>query len=147
MKERFECTCDSCRRACSYVPGWFMPGEAEKVAEFLGLSLKEFFDKYLGVNWWVDGGDIFVLAPALVGEVSGLEYPGDPRGKCVFFNNKELCDIHLVKPFECAELRCNKTKAEKIHKAVAMAWKEHQKQIIELLGRKPEAKFYGGSFL
>lgn len=144
-KKKFECTCDKCKRACTYKPGWFLPKEAEKAAEHLGLSFKEFFDKYLGIDWWEgDKEDIFVLAPALVGEEIGSEYPGDPEGKCVFFNKDELCDIHPVKPFECAELVCDDTKTHERHKAVAMAWKKHQNQIIELLGRKPESKVYHG---
>ena len=147
QKEKFECTCEGCKNACSYVPGWFMPGEAEKAAEHLDLSLEEFFNKYLGVNWWEDEEDIFVLAPAIIGEKTGSEYPGDPKGKCIFFNDKELCDIHVVKPFECAELICNDTKINERHEAVAIAWKNHQKQIVELLGRQPEAKAYYGGIL
>ena len=146
--EKFECTCNKCRKACSYTPGWFMPGEAEKAAEFLDLSLKDFFDKYLGVDWWVGKGeeDIFVLAPALVGEETGSEYPGDPKGKCIFFNKDELCDIHPVKPFECATLTCDGAGSKESHKAVAMAWKKHQNQIVELLGREPKLEAYFCSY-
>jgi len=147
-KEQFECQCQSCKSACTHNPGWFLPNEAEKAADYLGMSLQEFFNRYLGVNWWVDDPDIFVLAPALVGEETGAEYPGDPRGTCVFFNQDGLCDIHIVKPYECAELNCNKKKDTDPHEMARTKWKDHQGQIIELLGREPEAvPFFGDFFL
>lgn len=143
-----------------YKPGWLMPGEAEDAAKLLGLTLKEFFDKYLGVDWWEaseadetgDGTDvdIFVLAPALVNAEPGCEYPGNPRGKCVFYKN-ELCKINKAKPHECAKFLHNEKEMvkSKIHWKVASAWntKENQSQIAELLGREPEAEQYmGGLF-
>lgn len=141
---RSECKCEECKGACSYNPGWFMPGEAEKAAEYLGISLQEFFNQYLGINWWVADNDIFVLAPAIIDMTPGKEYPGDPRGECIFFK-KDLCAIHVVKPFECAE--CIHTESEGVsnqrHHEVAEAWKDHQKQIEELLGRKPESADFG----
>lgn len=147
-KEKFECQCSKCKRGCKNTPGWFLPGEAEIAAEYLDLSFQEFFDKFLGVNWWVGETEIFVLAPALVGEPTGSEYPGDPRGKCIFFNDEGLCDIHPAKPYECAEGICNDPNVKERHYAVAIAWKNHQEDLTQLLGRKPEAEeFYGGGGL
>lgn len=143
--ERIECQCEHCKNACKSCPGWFLPGEAEAAATHMGLSLQDFFDKYLGVNWWEGDDPIFVLAPALVGEDTGTEYPGDPRGTCVFFNKDGLCDIHKVKPYECAELLCDDPNAQKRHEFIATQWEVHQDQISELLGREPETEeFYGG---
>ena len=142
-KNKFECQCQRCKAACIRKPGWFLPEEAEKAAEYLGISLQEFFNKYLGVDWWVTSEPIFVLAPALVGEETGTEYPGKPDGQCVFYKNG-LCDIHPVKPYECVKLICGDPGASKRHKKVSEAWKNHQEQITKLLGRKPKAeKFYG----
>ena len=123
-----------------------MPGEAEIAAKTLGLSLEEFFKKYLAVNWWEGDPDIFVLAPALVGEATGTEYPANPQGWCVFFVDG-WCTIHPVKPFECAQLICDDPNIGERHETVANAWIENQSQIVELLGREPESKvFYGGLF-
>lgn len=150
MKKKFECTCEKCKGACENKPGWFMPGEAEKVSQYLNLSLKDLFDNYLGVDWWKSDNDIdndiFILAPIVVGAQAGSEYPSNPRGRCIFFNNG-LCDIHSVKPFECAALICDEPRLqlENRHKDIANSWRNNQKQIIELLDRKPEVKeFYGG---
>lgn len=144
---KFECTCDKCRSACSYVPGWFMPGEAEKAAKHMNLSLKDFFDKYLGINWWEAEEDIFVLAPAIIGEKTGSEYPGDPKGRCIFFNKDGLCDIHPVKPFECAESTCNDSDIDinERHRSIRDEWEDNQEQIISLLGREPESEEYYGN--
>ena len=144
---KFECTCEHCKGACSYNPGWFLPGEAEIAAKYMGLTIKEFFDQYIGINWWEGDDPIFVLAPAIVGELTGSEYPGDPTGTCVFFNHDGLCDIHPVKPYECADLVCNDTDVSERHEMVAMSWKTHQDQIETLLGRKPETEEYHGGGL
>ena len=47
------CTCEVCQSACATKPGHFMPGEAEEAAALVGLTLKEFFDLHLAVDWWV----------------------------------------------------------------------------------------------
>ena len=117
-----------------------MPGEAEKAAQWLGVSLREFFDTYLGVDWWDGEPPVFVLAPAIVSMEPGSEYPADPRGRCVFYENG-LCKIHPVKPYECAFYHHSDSDEviQERHRRVAEAWKEHQEQIKNLLGREPEA--------
>lgn len=140
---RESCSCDQCKGACRVKPGWFKPGEAEAAAEHLGIPLKEFFATNLGVDWWDGEEDTFVLAPALVGEEPGEEYPGNPEGRCVFFDG-EKCSIHAVKPFECSELIHTQSSAEMHdrHKKVAALWASEQDQIKELLGRKPYAESF-----
>lgn len=147
-----ECQCDVCKNECIYTPGWFIPGEAEKAAEYMNLPFDKFFRQYLGVNWWERGprtdNDIFVLAPAIVDMQPGREYPADPRGRCVFYEDG-LCKIHDAKPFECAEFIHDDNNDEKNnrHWQVAEAWKEHQTQIYELLGRVPIAEKFDGNSL
>jgi len=146
MNEKVECTCDICKQACKHKPGWFLPKEAEKAAEYLKMTLPKFFNTYLGVDWW-EGDDemetTFILAPALVGKKAGSEYPGNPKGRCVFFNDG-LCDIHQVKPFECAQMSCTESDSGR-HQKVAKAWAGNQTQITKLLGREPEAGAWEGS--
>jgi len=95
-----ECKCDLCKSACKNKPGWFKPGEPEKVAEYLNIPLKELFDTKLMVDWWESDEDVFIIAPAVKGGNIGGEYPGNPQGECIFFKDG-LCSIHEVKPFEC----------------------------------------------
>ena len=139
-------TCSYCRDGCDHKPGWFLPGEAEKAAELMGMSLADFFRQYLAVDWWTGDPNIFLLSPAIVGEESGSEFPGNPRGTCVFYKD-ERCQIHAAKPFECRDRWCGSRAAPRAvtHEDVAMAWTGHQDVIAELLGREPEAEeYYGG---
>jgi len=130
------CKCRRCRNACFYKPGWFIPGEAEKVAEYLNISLKELFHTKLMVDWWVNyPKNIYLLAPAIMDKEPGKEYPGNPIGRCVFFTEYELCEIHPVKPFECKELLHGVNAS---HEETAKTWKNNQGQVEELLGRRLE---------
>lgn len=135
------CQCNTCKSACERRPGWFMPGEAEKAAELLGMTKKEFFDKYLGIDWWEGSDPIFLLAPATHRSRPGQEYPSNPRGACVLFKDG-LCSIHAAKPHECRIWSCKTPVEEGEHEQVAMAWRDHQAEIVELLGREPMTKEY-----
>ena len=135
------CKCDKCKKACENKPGWFIPGEAERVAEYLNISLEELFRAKLMVDWWVSSPeDIFILAPAIKYEEPGSEYPGDPTGECVFFIDG-LCEIHPVKPFECKELFHGE---QALHEETAKTWKDNHNQVKELLGREPESREFMG---
>ena len=137
-----DCSCKNCQNACRRKPGWFKPGEAEKVASFLGLSLEELFKKSLAIDYWVET-NTFILAPATKSETGGL--PGNVysyfgKGECVFFKNG-LCSIHDVKPFECRELFHDPIiVSQQKHEEVSIVWRteENQKQIEQLYGDKPE---------
>jgi Fe-S-cluster containining protein len=149
VSARESCTCDYCRAGCTRKPGWFLPGEAERAAEFMGLAPPEFFGRYLAVDWWEADdrlGQTFVLSPAIAGEETGTEFPGNPGGTCVFYKD-DRCQIHEVKPHECRDLWCGDRSARPIHLDTAKAWSGHQDVISALLGRDPEAELYvGGMF-
>ena len=138
-------TCATCQSYCRHKPGWFLPGEAEKAAALLRLTLQELFDKHLAVDWWwnLEGPDTFILSPAITTSPAGQEFPTEPRGTCVFFQEGR-CQIHAAKPFECRDALCT-SKESDAHSQAAQAWDkpEHQAQIRELLGREPQAEEYG----
>lgn len=65
------CDCAKCRACCQRKPGIFRPGEATRAAAELGLSLPEFFRKYLTVDFWEssdDRGPVDYLSPAWSGK-------------------------------------------------------------------------------
>jgi len=133
------CSCDDCKKACSHKPGWFLPGEIEKVADYLNIDLRELFDTKLGVDWWVRfPDDIYVVAPATIEMTPGSEYPGNPRGQCQFYKDG-LCSIHPVKPYECKEYHHEDTHGEvkSRHEFVSETWESQQDWIEKLLGREP----------
>ena len=128
-----------------------MPEEAEKTAESLNMTLKEFFDKYLAVDFFEGFGgeeDTFVLSPAVVGNPTGDMFPYKPTGVCVFFKEGK-CSIHGNSPFECAQYihTDEKKEVEKRHALVRDAWSKNQNQIEELLERKPYAPENEGGLL
>lgn len=138
-----ECACAGCVRACEHTPGRFLPGEAERVAEFRGVTLQQLFEGFLRVNWWyeVSGPDTFLLQPAVVDGRTGWEAPHQRGGRCVFLSDGK-CTIHPVKPFECrAYIHTDSYSAiDARSESIAQAWRqpEHQEQIRNLLKRDPE---------
>jgi len=136
MKPENPCTCKKCQTACRR-PGWFIPGEIEKVSKYLKISVKVLFQTRLVVDWWEDDEPIFVLSPALKEDETGEMASYDPRGGCIFFNNG-LCDIHPVKPYECAMWSCREPD-KGYHESASKMWNnpKAQQQIRKLLGREP----------
>lgn len=138
-----ECACASCQSACTQKPGWFAPGEAEKAAEYLGLTLKEFFDNHLIVDTWFadlrsDNENVHVLSPAYTEVKSGDMAPAVNAGPCTFFKDGR-CSIHPVKPLECRiyDHTVDRDVASENHAKIMELWQDHQKQITELLGKEP----------
>jgi hypothetical protein len=131
--------------ACERKPGWMKPGEAERIAAFLKIPLAELFKTYLAVDWWDndDAPATFLLSPAIVGW-NGTTFPYVARGRCVFLTADKRCQIHDVKPFECAVAWCGDgpvATSISAHKEAAQAWAtpENQQQISDLLGDEPYA--------
>lgn len=141
MKLPPDCTCKICVAACRTKPGLFAPGEAEKAAKLLGLTLQQFFDKHLMVDYWTKGADVshFTLSPAIKEGEPGELFDRDPRGHCVFLKDAR-CSIHAAKPIECkaAHHDCSRDQVERMHKQVALQWntKQHQAQIKKLRGKR-----------
>jgi Fe-S-cluster containining protein len=145
---RESCTCPKCVSCCERRPGWFKPGEAEKVAAFLGLTLQELFDTKLEADYWInDSGEpnTLLLAPARVGHPSGTvsRDTWSPTGRCVFLSAEGRCSIHAVKPFECAVAFCGDGPVDlegSAHQVAADAWRapEHQAQVETLLEPKSQ---------
>jgi Fe-S-cluster containining protein len=139
------CTCDKCKNACINRPGFFLPDEIEPAARSKGMSVKDYFNKYLVVDYFLKGDyykrDVFILAPGTMKSDCGREAPFNPKGHCVFFNKKELCDIHTVKPRECAvaDHIITEKNYRKERMEIVKAWDNRQSQdmIRELLGREP----------
>jgi len=51
------CSCEKCRQLCNGRPGLFAPTEVEPAAAEFGLTLEEFFERHLTINWWTDDPD------------------------------------------------------------------------------------------
>lgn len=134
--ERNECVCADCRDACENTPGWYLPGEAEATAKLLGLTLLDFFDAHLTVDYWM-GENIFVLRPRTTFEDGGDVSALNSLGRCSFYRD-ERCAIHAAKPFECAVTSHEVHPVGLRRTVIAEAWLQHQDQIVELLEREPQ---------
>lgn len=139
------CSCETCQSYCTYKPGWFKRGEAEKAATLLGMTLKDFFNKYLRVdfvvgNTYYEKGDtFFVLSPGVKGCETGKEASFNPTGECVFYKEGK-CQIHAAKPWECLQAWHEEPSSGVPKKQAAETWREHQADFQELMGREPVFK-------
>lgn len=145
-----ECSCDLCKRACCNKPGWFLPEEIKPLADFLGMTEKEVFDKHLLVDYVTvidhdvsedyEEDVIFVLSPAIVGSSPGGVFPANPHGVCQWFQEGK-CTIHTVKPYECREYNHDTPRldsAERHANEIPNRWVPHQKYIEGLLEYLPD---------
>jgi Fe-S-cluster containining protein len=102
-----ECKCKKCVSACRSQPGWFLPGEAEKAAELLGMPFEELRAKYLIREYWMADQTIYVWAPRKVGVDVNRDTAGwssaFQAAPCIFLTDQNLCMIHAAKPAECRE--------------------------------------------
>lgn len=140
LNDTIDCSCNDCISACKAKPGWFLPEEIKPAADLLGLTEKEFFEKYLSVDYYhLEKSFLFVLSPATSNSVPGEEFPFEPGGRCTFLTEDEKCSIHSAKPYECKSYdHRDKYKDVNLHLAVAQAWVKHKDYIANLLGREPE---------
>ena len=158
------CTCKECISYCKKQPGWFRPGEMPRLAEFLEMSLKEVFRKYLIADFWIgESADIHVLSPIKDfnrlkseeeremldrqrrhNELMGWDFdrPGSYaswgyafiHAPCNFLE-LERCKIYAARPFECAVSRHdNKESTSSIRELITGEWKK-TKLLDELLRR------------
>ena len=129
------CFCEHCRGACETKPGWFLPGEAERLADLLGYSLKTLFERSLMIDYWEESPqNIYLLSPTIVGWPAGRKAPEVAIGRCVFFEDGH-CRIHDFKPYECAQyLHSDSNIAISVrHAFVAHQWRNEQGRLAPLL--------------
>ena len=139
MKNYFdiiECSCDKCVAACKKKPGWFLPEEVKPAADSLGLTEKEFFDRYLAVDYFLGEEEKSVISPATKTMNPGDVFPFNPIGECIFLEDGK-CKIHSEKPYECKIYDHRNLVPKDTHKKVAESWIPHKLKIAELLGREP----------
>lgn len=140
-----ECTCETCQGYCQNRPGMFAPGEAERAAELLGMTLAELFVQRLVVDYWVPDRStpepIYLLAPARVHAAAGDLAPAEPHGVCTFYREGR-CQIHGAKPLECRLTDHRGELPPGVRRMIVAAWDkpELRGQLEALLGRPLSAK-------
>ena len=149
-----QCYCETCRNMCEpghTNPGWFRVGQVEKAAEFLKMTVDDFFWKYLIVEYWSSfPQDMEVLAPRRNHQTRTRADFGDNihGGTCALHDRSTGCKLpSSLRPLECAAaLGCEKDKywwqreEYNIRKNIALEWvKEKPSALVERL----RDKFWG----
>jgi len=121
------CSCDICKSMCDR-PCWPTPEEAKKLIE-AGLAKKLMLDYWCGTE---NTPDIDLISPAVIG-YEARKAPFFPSGKCTFFNEKGLCDIHHMKPLEGRIADCKTKYEEDTHYNVACLWNTPEGEAVVAL--------------
>lgn len=113
------CSCAECVSACRNDPGRLIPEDVAKIASALGINREELVSAYLvKIPLTSQKQTVYSLAPAkrkgkrFVAEPGTVapDYYAEEKGSCIFLDDKGLCSIHKIKPFECgAYLGCKNT--------------------------------------
>ena len=85
------CRCNECSNGCRFGSGMLADGDLKNIASFLKISEEEAKEKYF------EETELFSqkkLKPKLLRN-------GKPYGKCIFFDEKNGCTVHEVKPLQC----------------------------------------------
>ncbi|MBI1935390.1 YkgJ family cysteine cluster protein [Candidatus Woesearchaeota archaeon] len=86
------CRCESCNHGCRIGSGKLAAGDLKNIAKFLKITEEGLKQRYM------EEIELFnkkLLKPRLLRK-SGRNY-----GQCVFYDEKQGCTIHEVKPLEC----------------------------------------------
>jgi len=94
---RTKCACDQCKACCKRQPGPLAPGDFERIQKHLSASDEEMKEKF----WASPGCLVRELVTDEVHRI-GTITPRYRKGRCVFLDENDRCEIHAVAPFGCA---------------------------------------------
>ncbi len=95
--ERTTCACVGCVACCKSQPGHLIPGDAERIASHLKLTLDE-----VKTRLWASPGAMVKRLSDNVTYAIRTITPRLVKGRCVFLDANDRCGIHPVAPFGCA---------------------------------------------
>lgn len=88
--------CEKCGHCCKFSSGALVDNDIKSIAEFLGIDEKTLIKDYLEE---VEKFNTKRLRPKIIrGKL--------PYGCCIFYDPKQGCKIHPVKPLECKVRNC-----------------------------------------
>lgn len=97
---RTSCACAVCVRCCHDQPGSLVPGDLERIAQYLGKPVRAVLSKF----WASPGalvGDSRTGRTFRIGTITPKRTAGE-SGRCVFLDAEDRCTIHPVAPAGCA---------------------------------------------
>lgn len=96
--ERTTCSCESCVNHCKHLPGYLIPADIERIAQFLG---NKNIVAFAIENLLASSGATVMKAGRLF-QIPTLVPRRKEDGSCVFLSENNLCNIHAVSPFGCS---------------------------------------------
>lgn len=94
--ERTTCACQRCVACCAR-PAHLAPGDAERIAEYLGAPLDDVVGLLKPGRGALVGDSLTRRAIRVLTIV-----PRTRGGRCVFLDDDDRCRVHPVAPFGCA---------------------------------------------
>lgn len=88
--------CRKCGNCCSHGTGMLVKEDIPRIARLLGVSEEALKENYL------EETEMFNTKAWKPRTIKGSK----PYGKCVFYDDKEQCTIHVAKPFQCVIMNC-----------------------------------------
>jgi Fe-S-cluster containining protein len=105
--KRIECACSECLRNCYALPGYLIPADLRRIADYLG---EEDIVRFALENLLASPGAL-VVANGEIFAIPTIVPARRPDGACRFLKN-DLCSIHAVNPFGCAFFSSEQTKEQ-----------------------------------
>lgn len=112
--ERTSCDCSKCTAACRTMPGYLIPGDIERIAEYVGADPDD--ENFLIKNFRASEGPLVSRSGKLFRIPTIVPAQFDDNGRCVFMTRDGRCSVHKVSPFGCSRFNvCDEptTDAEK----------------------------------
>ena len=116
MFSRTICDCPQCQKCCHVQPGHLLPGQMEKIADYLKQTIEE-----VKQFFWASPGALVQSAKTGIQFRIGTITPKFDKHKkaCVFLSDEGKCRIHAEAPYGCAFFdACKMSAAEGQKRAV-----------------------------
>ena len=105
--ERTTCACKDCVDCCKSQPGSLIPGDMERIAEHLGLSMR-----VTALKFWASPGALLMNTATGSTFRVGTITPRKVHGKCIFLDDDDRCTIHAVAPAGCSYFDTHQSREE-----------------------------------
>jgi Fe-S-cluster containining protein len=101
--ERSVCACGPCTAFCFTKPGYLIPSDLFRIADYLGNGGR--IEKTQDVLTFLRASKGAVVGDSRTGQRFriGTITPRLENGRCVFLTDDDRCSIHEVSPFGCAQ--------------------------------------------
>ena len=136
--ERSVCACHECTASCTFIPGYLVPADIERISRALGYSNMVTFALE---NLAASPGATVMNAEGRVFQIRTLVPQRRADGSCKFLDGQNRCTIHAVSPFGCAFFDAHQSTEEADRKSsrglqeVAAQWIPGRASLYAMLWR------------